>query len=640
MRSLSGGARHAVSPHPLQVTKTMKRIALIALAAATVSSAFGQALFRNTHVRTNFYGPAGVTGVWSAPGGAWTQPGNTSWNAWPERGTELLLANAGTVSEITVPYLVLGAQTGGEQMTVRVYANDGAAIVSDLGNGPYAQPGTLLFTATVPIPVGTVDDRFARIPVPNQNWPQAITVTAQFTGGNYAIGPFDPATNPNHCGLRFSGTAEVGSNPLSSRNVVAAANHGRLWRRVYTSGGPSVWGCDETTAFPPYNPTFPAEIPYALSVSVRGGNTTVANYVNVNLQGESGFYRALPEFDGVSGAVITDEEAGQLSLEGTRRTLNELQFLMAGNTVNNPNGTFTVSLHTIVTNPVSGDKNPNATAFWTSAPISIPNGLDPNTANTFVGVVPVPHVAVPDEFFWLVKINLPSGSDCGVVTRLTSAGPPTVGQLASQVGWTDVGFFQRNTTNADPMANFIYPPAGWTTGGPGFQYELVGNAVLVARHAVAVDEVVLGLGQITAGNVASLENVDGNALRVCKFFVPFAGSPYARVNLFANNTGITTLTSASVTIRDRSVTAGLFRRTLSGVLSGGTGAVRDTLVTNAFPTAFANYTMPLTAGGGALADYLGTNGRLGVRWEVLQTGPSASLTPCSEIDFIGWNVTE
>ena len=617
----------------------MKRLALIALAAATVSSAFGQALFRNTHVRTNFYGPAGVTGVWNGFGGAWSQPGNTSWNAWPERGTELIMTGPGVVSEITVPYLVLGAQAGGEQMIVRVYANDGAAIVSDLGNGPYAQPGTLLFTATVPIPVGTVDDRFARIPVPNQNWPANITVTAQFTGGNYNVGPFDPGTNPNHCGLRFSGTAEVGSNPLSTRTVNAAANHGRLWRRVYTSGGPSVWGCDETTGFPPYNQFFPAEIPFALSVSVRSGNTVLTNYANVNQTGETGTYRPLPEYDTISQAIISDDEAGQISLEGTRRTINELQFLMAGNTVNNPNGTFTVSFHNIVT-ATTGDKNPDPTPFWTSAPQSIPNGLDPNTANTFVAVVPVPNVNVPTEFFWSVKVNLPINSDCGPVSRLTTVGPPVVGQLASQIGWTDVGFFQRNQTSADPFANFIYPPNGWASGGPGFQYEFVGNAVMVVRHPVAPNELTVGLGQITGGNVGSLENVDGNVLRVCRFVVPFAGSPYARLNMFANNTGLTTLTSASVSLRDRSATAGLFRRTLLGVLAGGTGAVRDSLVTNGFPTAFANYTLTLTAGSGALADYLGTNGRLGVRYEVLQTGPSASLTPCSEIEFLGWNITE
>jgi hypothetical protein len=160
------------------------------------------------------------------------------------------------------------------------------------------------------------------------------------------------------------------------------------------------------------------------------------------------------------------------------------------------------------------------------------------------------------------------------------------------------------------------------------------------RRRFAPDELAIALGQVAGGDVSSLAASDGNSLRVCKFFVPFAGSPYARVNVFANNTGLTTVSAATVELRDRSVTAGLFRRTLLAVLSGGTGAARDTLVTNAFPTSFADYSLPLTAGSGALSDYLGTNGRLGARLEVLQTGPSASLTPCSEFDKLNWVVTQ
>ena len=109
--------------------------------------------------------------------------------------------------------------------------------------------------------------------------------------------------------------------------------------------------------------------------------------------------------------------------------------------------------------------------------------------------------------------------------------------------------------------------------------------------------------------------------------------------MFANNTGLTNIASGSVSLRDRSATSGLFQRTLLGVLAGGTGATRDSLATAAFPTSLADYSLTLTPGGGALNDYLGTNGRLGVRWEVLQTGPSASLTPCSEIDKLNWIIT-
>jgi hypothetical protein len=98
------------------------------------------------------------------------------------------------------------------------------------------------------------------------------------------------------------------------------------------------------------------------------------------------------------------------------------------------------------------------------------------------------------------------------------------------------------------------------------------------------------------------------------------------------------MTAGTIEVRDRSLTSGLFRRTLMGVLAGGTGAVRDQLVTNSFPTSFANYALTLTAGGGSINDYFsGTT--LGCRYEVLQTGPSASLTPCSEIDRITWVLT-
>jgi hypothetical protein len=211
---------------------------------------------------------------------------------------------------------------------------------------------------------------------------------------------------------------------------------------------------------------------------------------------------------------------------------------------------------------------------------------------------------------------------------------PTTGQLAD--AQTDVVTVSTNA-NANGRAYGRY------TGNISFTNAYSGTiinrlATLVVRDTFAPTAFTVGLGQVTAGNVGSLASTDGNVLRVCKLIVPFAGSPYVRLNITSTNAGVSSMTAGTIEVRDRSLTSGLFRRTLMGVLAGGTGAVRDQLVTNSFPTSFANYALTLTAGGGSINDYFsGTT--LGCRYEVLQTGPSASLTPCSEIDRITWVLT-
>ncbi|MBS1723824.1 MAG: hypothetical protein JSS66_12830 [Armatimonadetes bacterium] len=614
----------------------MKKIALLGLALTVAHGALAQTpLFHDGAVRTNFYGPAGATVTWAG------QDGLTNWVSWPERGAEIVLAQAGPVDEISVGYLNYAPLTGGETITVRVYANDGPSMNAYLANGtqvngPYPSPGTLLFTGVAPVnPIK--DDAYATFKVPHTNFPQNVTVTCFFSGGFFNTGNYATnLTNGDAAGFRFNGTPTVGSAPASAHNVNAQTNNGRLWRRVQTPSGWSPFACNETTAFPPYNPTTPAAIPYCMAVSVWQGSANT--YDNTFQQGESGAYRALPELDQLTGAVSVDEEAAFAHMEGDNLAISQATIDMAGDTTQNPNATFRLRLYSAADNGAKNGKIPG-TVIWESPDQSIPNGLDPNTANTFTAVVAVPNVVVPREFFWGVKVNFgnpqaPNPGNAGLTQRITSTSPIIVGQVAPKPGLSSYVFYQYDIPSAT-WGGFFYPPNGWASGGPGFQVEYNGEATVLFNLTSPTETLIpsaqhMTLGQINSGDFHNLSGDDGSAERVCRFILPNRTSPFVVTELTYTTTK-TTLSAVQMKVKAKMTLAGQFAIKL-GLKDQTQANVYDVILPEtSIGTAYTVYTGNAS---GSLAKYRGTGGVMNGQISLRNTGPvPGSGNWCTDIDY-------
>jgi hypothetical protein len=617
----------------------MKRLALIASALAIVPAAFAQTLLKQSAIRTNFYGPAGVTTAWNG------QPANTSWDAWPERGGEYVLTGAGVATEIVVPYIMIysGAPTG-EQVTVNIYAMDGPAMNSDLGNGPYPSPGTLLHSATVALNPANggrpSDDCYVRIPLPNVNLPQNVFVGVWFNGGVFVPGPYDPATNTNHAGFRFCGTPEIGTAPQSARNVNPNTLHGRVWRRVRVAGVWSGWGCDESlNNFPPFNPNFPGPISYGMGCTINSGN--VHSYDNAIGQNESGFYRPYPEFDQLTGALLADTEGHYVLRTGTTDTLTQIDLPLAGDTLSNPNATFVFSIYQVAQDAVF-QKVPGA-LVWQSAAQNIPNGLDPNGSNTFLATMAVPNVVLPREMFYTIQFNFgnpPAPGNCGPITRLTTVGPPAVGQLAPQPGLAEhFAAFNRFDLVAGTWGGFFYPPNGWDQIN-GFQIEINGLAACTFTCAGANPfslppaAEARQRGRADAGNnLGKLAADDGVANQYCKFIVPNEPNWFLDIRWRAT---CPTQTPSALTYRVKSKMAagqaGLYQTTVRA-FNYDTN-LTDESRQDVHNTSYATRDLVLT---GNLARYVkDADGEMQMHYEVRQTGPGVALIPCSDVDLVSF----
>jgi hypothetical protein len=148
------------------------------------------------------------------------------------------------------------------------------------------------------------------------------------------------------------------------------------------------------------------------------------------------------------------------------------------------------------------------------------------------------------------------------------------------------------------------------------------------------EAVLLGTAN-SGGNLASWATDDGNQRRVCRFVVPFAGSPFIRINLDY----VTTKTNPSrilFGVEAAMETAGLFAVRLYNQRKTDSVFVESLANSTINTTGFVFTGQP----GGNLADYIGSGGAMRSRIEVQQTGPTASLSPCTVFDFAQMKVSE
>lgn len=196
-----------------------------------------------------------------------------------------------------------------------------------------------------------------------------------------------------------------------------------------------------------------------------------------------------------------------------------------------------------------------------------------------------------------------------------------------------------NTTNG--IMRYLNNAGTWVPNGSIATGKSMGYVTTVAdRTWFKPTSMAVQLGKNSNGaTVSALGSAyDGNELQVCRFLVPNSSSPFIRMTVNVDSTGLASLSSAQLVVRARSMTNGSFKLNINAKLAGGSGAVRDSLVVSGFSGANQFYPLTLTAGSGALADYLGGSGKLGCQIEEYQTGPAASSLPCTAIDQVGWSV--
>ena len=155
----------------------------------------------------------------------------------------------------------------------------------------------------------------------------------------------------------------------------------------------------------------------------------------------------------------------------------------------------------------------------------------------------------------------------------------------------------------------------------------------------------IGLGQVVSGDVNSLALAgDGNALKICKAFVPNQTSPRIRFDADFLSPYLTPA-SIQLDLNARMTTGGVFKvRSFLADVSGADtftfGAANQVIADTTINLTFAPYSSGSIAPGTHIDTDLDTttDGTVRARVEIQQTGFSAVAVPCSEFDQLSLTV--
>ncbi len=192
--------------------------------------------------------------------------------------------------------------------------------------------------------------------------------------------------------------------------------------------------------------------------------------------------------------------------------------------------------------------------------------------------------------------------------------------------------------NVTVAGNAAAGPRNLTITNPDRQATTANGAVSIQTGGAArvnPDSVAVRLGRLDAGNAASLANVDGNALRVCRFIIP--NQQVAPVTVEVNGTAPSSTASAlEVVSLSRMTVNGLFSQTLDLFDWSIAGFSPVDFRTDSINTTYQTRSLNAT---GNVSRYIGAGNALVARYRIRQTGPAASPSWCSEHDQFVWNVT-
>lgn len=165
---------------------------------------------------------------------------------------------------------------------------------------------------------------------------------------------------------------------------------------------------------------------------------------------------------------------------------------------------------------------------------------------------------------------------------------------------------------------------------------LIGSAKFEANptlETLAPNSQTVNLGQVTAGNLASLATYNGNAETICKYFVPNVGSPLVRLSCSYTTTK-TVPVAIDLVVKAKSMNGGSFK--IRGFLRNFAMS-QDVQVFPDTPInlAYATFTGSAT---GNMSQYL-SNRNLLSKIEIQQTGFSAVTVPCFGFELVNLRVS-
>ncbi|MBS1721692.1 MAG: hypothetical protein JSS66_01665 [Armatimonadetes bacterium] len=156
--------------------------------------------------------------------------------------------------------------------------------------------------------------------------------------------------------------------------------------------------------------------------------------------------------------------------------------------------------------------------------------------------------------------------------------------------------------------------------------------VLRGQSLVRPTSFTVNLGRLNSGDVASLGDIDGNVLQVCKFIVPNQTAAPVTVQL-DGSASFTTCSSISFAMTSRMSHSGVYGQTLD-LWDWTTGNWDPANRSDAVNTSFA--TRELQGQGNVQRFVRQSDGAVRARYRVRQTGPGSVAIWCHEVDRALW----
>lgn len=239
--------------------------------------------------------------------------------------------------------------------------------------------------------------------------------------------------------------------------------------------------------------------------------------------------------------------------------------------------------------------------------------------------------ALQGDNFALLKLIYRDAANNDLVAiesgRITANTAPDVyQQLTAALGPAPAG-----TDHGSIFLLIVQPDTTPFAGGSAF-FDDVSLSVSGGSQTVSPNLLTVNLGKISSGDVNSFAADDGNALVVCKFFVPNQQSPIVQF-LLDGTTTVTTPGSIKFVLKSKMITAG--------------GFLQETEMNNFTTSAFElvrsdtlglAYQQIEAVPANLAPQYVGAGGALRTRIKIRQTGPSTSLLPCASFELGQWVV--
>lgn len=184
--------------------------------------------------------------------------------------------------------------------------------------------------------------------------------------------------------------------------------------------------------------------------------------------------------------------------------------------------------------------------------------------------------------------------------------------------WTG-GWVERYAADGTDLGVFVNVPNGYH--------------ILRGPDIVVPDDMQVFRGRVDLGDPSSLAEDDGDVLRLCRFFVVNAVDPPIQVEV-RGSTAMAEPSGLSVAVTSRMVANGAFSQQLIMIDENG---VQSPTVRRTDALATVKKHVRLVATGNP-ADFVAADGRLRLRINIRQTGPTTTLNWCSEFDRVVWTV--